>query len=125
MPLTSDYRSVKDWETVCVTPDGYVETITERIIWGTMMTGLPEVKAENLDEWVIRITMLNKVQPKTLEVNLNDLQQRIGLRTNARSYTPAKFRKIIINALLDEGQGEYRRQRESMKRFNLTEGGEE
>ena len=95
MALNFEYGSVKDWETVCVDADGNVEAITERIIWGTMMTGLHEVKEENLDEWIIRITMLNKVQPGTLEVNLHDLQQRIGLRTNARPYTPAKFRKII------------------------------
>lgn len=125
MALDFEYGSVKDWETVCVDADGNVEAITERIIWGTMMTGLYEVKAENLDEWIIRITMLNKVEPGTLEVNLHDLQQRIGLRTNARPRTPAQFRKTIINTLLDEGQQEYRRQRESMKRFNMTEGGEE
>ena len=83
-----------------------------------MMIGLYEIKKSNLDEWMIRITMLNTVRPGTIDVNLGDLERHVGLRTNARSYTPAKFRKMMAEALYDEGKQEYERQRTSLDRFN-------
>lgn len=118
MALDFNYGNVKDYKTVCLTPEGEIRKKTEAIIWGTMMIGLYEIKKSNLDEWMIRITMLNTVRPGTIDVNLGDLERHVGLRTNARSYTPAKFRKMMAEALYDEGKQEYERQRTSLDRFN-------
>lgn len=123
MSLDFSYVDVKDYKTVCLTPEGEIRKKTEAIIWGTMMTGLYEVKESNLDEWLIRIFMLNTVRPGTIDVNLGDLRRHVGLRTNARRCTLAQFRKMVAETLYDEAKQEYKRQRTSLDRFK-EEGGE-
>jgi hypothetical protein len=80
--------------------------ITNLLIWGTMSVGLSEITHKNIDKWLERCYMLEKVDRelaqspdpenggfKPWSPTRKNLEDRIGLSTNAERRTDAWFRK--------------------------------
>ena len=87
--------------------------ITDCIVWGTMQTDLGEVTEKNIDEWILRATMLDKIgfplankfvdgKHEGWVPTREDLTKRIGLTTNVSTTTRAKFRTRMAKLLEDE-----------------------
>ena len=87
--------------------------ITDCIVWGTMQTDIGEITEKNIDEWVLRATMLDKIgfplgskfvdQEQVGWVpTREDLTKRIGLTTNVSTTTRPAFRKRMAKLLEDE-----------------------
>lgn len=98
MSLNYDLRKVEDWESL--QSDESERHITDAVIWESMTVGLPEVTADNVNEWVERSRIVAAVldahtlflsdgTPRPL--TRADFQRRIGLRTNASPRTDHQF----------------------------------
>lgn len=113
MSLNFRLTNVKDWETVCY-KDDRMNVVTEGLIWATMSVGLGEIKANNIDEWLLRLSLSDKLfgtqlftakreqRPFTRE----ELEQHIGLTTNATNETRLQFQKRVVNSFLEEKKRE-------------------
>ena len=89
-------------------------TVTQRVIWGTMIFNLHELNAENLKEWRWRIEYCKRcgmeywagAQPGQPTVpwwpSLEDLTLRLGMHTNAETKTRKQWLKKITELLSDE-----------------------
>ena len=87
--------------------------ITDCIVWGTMQTDLGEITEKNIDEWILRATMLDKIgfplanklvdgKHEGWVPTREDLTKRTGLTTNVSTTTRAKFRARMAKLLEDE-----------------------
>lgn len=86
--------------------------LTHALIWDTMTVGLGEVTEKNLDEWMYRLCIMDRVYPREMKITRQDLVSHIGLRTNASTFTRAAFKKKAMNML----DGEARRHVERSKK---------
>jgi hypothetical protein len=115
MPLTWDITEVVDFVDI---NDGFESIKTQGLVFATMAIGMYTITDANAGEFYTRIKMLEGVNGHLVVGPENedgssryyfytpaDIQRRIGLRTNANSYTKTKF----VNNLYHFGTELYNR----------------
>jgi hypothetical protein len=115
MPLTWDITEVTDFRDI---NDGFESIKTQGLVFATMAIGMYTITDANAGEFYARIKMLEGVNghlvvgPENEDgssryyfYSPDDIQRRIGLRTNASSLTKTKF----LNHLLQFGADLYTR----------------
>jgi len=108
--------------------------ITELIIWGTMATGLDKITEKNIDTWLSRCYMLEKVNMplgqtcigggkgfKPWSPTQKNLEDRIGLATNADQRTDAWFRRKIGGEIEKLSKAKVQRERKAKEKKNKEE----
>ena len=102
MSLDWKIDKIEDYQTVCW-HDGKLNPLTHKLIWETMVTGLDEITKDNLEEWLFRLAVTYRVYGSDGDkITREDLEQHIGLRTNASRMTHAKFMKRMSESLARE-----------------------
>lgn len=103
MSLDFKLGGIKNYEEVCWTDaetgGKQLTDLTHTLIWNTMTVGLGEVTEKNLDEWMYRLCIMDRVYPREMKITRQDLVNHIGLRTNASTFTRAAFKKKAMNML--------------------------
>jgi hypothetical protein len=119
--LTATKNSVMDGR---VRGEEYLHPITNTLIWATMAIGLSEITEKNVDEWEARYALAYKVgwlSPLTVwngepvgpdgknahcfterYITRADLEQHIGLSTNANDESASAWRKRVIERITEE-----------------------
>lgn len=107
MALNFDVSQIKDFRTVTTHPEdiGKVKQrwhpVTDAILWTTMSVGLGTITSSNIDEWIYRLTLLQKISGAELTLGPNtkvfitkeDIEMHIGLATNVTSLSRSKWLK--------------------------------
>lgn len=104
--------------------------ITEKLIWMTMILGIPRITEKNVEKFTHRFFMYEKVcgtvlgkrdENKVLQpmVGSEQIRRRVGLSTNASSKTDAEFKKFMWEKLEEEARArvsleEYRANRKEV-----------
>jgi len=123
--LTATKNSVMDGR---VRGEEYLHPITNTLIWATMAIGLSEITEKNVDEWAARYALAYKVgwlSPLTVwngepvgpdgknahcfterYITRADLEQHIGLSTNANDESASAWRKRVIERVAEEALDE-------------------
>lgn len=103
MSLDFDLGGIKNYKELCWTD---AETggkrltgLTHTLVWDTMVIGLNEVTEKNIDEWMYRLCIMDRVCPSGVEIRRQDLVNHIGLRTNVGTLTRAAFKKKAMDML--------------------------
>lgn len=128
MSLDFGLKKIKDYETVCWAKDDngedYMVARCELLIWGTMMVHLSRIEAKNIDEWLVRLRMVEQAHgglgrvcekiPKdeksaddcddghrmvAWKPTREELEKFVGLWTNVHTKTRAGFKKIVAEGL--------------------------
>ena len=110
MSLDWEFRNKEVWEALPKTDKE--SAVTDAIIWGTMSVGLGSIKEANIDTWIKRCHILDKIGSPigqraeedgivSWSPTREDLEKRIGLVTNATNRTDAEFKKVIFRRLED------------------------
>lgn len=76
------YVGDKDW------------SMTDKIIWLTMVVGIPEIKEDNAEEFYKRVNLTERLFGGWFlnrDIELEDIKARIGLKTNVAKLNRAKF----------------------------------
>jgi len=115
MPLTWDITKVIDFVDI---NDGFESIKTQGLVFATMAIGMNTITDANAGEFYTRIKMLEGVNGHLVVGPENedgssryyfytpaDIQRRIGLHTNANTYTKTKF----VNHLYQFGIDTYTR----------------
>jgi hypothetical protein len=104
--LSYNLSKIADFETVCLTkPDAegnrHLRSVTNHLIWATMIIDIGEIKASNIGEWLFRLTAMARIyQDDThAKVTREMLEQHIGLSTNVSNKTRAAFLKDAAKRL--------------------------
>lgn len=113
MPLNWNVSKVKDHATVCFDEDLNIKQVTKALVFMTELIGIPVITDENQYEFFQRcrlyekfngVRMWKEVDDKQVErwIDLGDIRSHIGLRTNARRLTTAKFKEETWGAIMAE-----------------------
>ena len=115
MPLTWDITEVVDFVDI---NDGFESIKTQGLVFATMAIGMNQITDANAGEFYTRIKMLEGANgylvygPENEDGSSRsyfftpaDIQRRIGLITNANTYTKTKF----VNHLYQLGMDNYAR----------------
>jgi hypothetical protein len=115
MSLNWSVRDIKDHETLCYItaekdiPYGprkgerYLNPVTDTLIWGTMIVGMGSITAKNWKKFYYRISFMEKMVGAyrysqvrgPIYLTPKDIQDHIGLHTNAVTETEAKWLKRV------------------------------
>lgn len=108
MSLNYDLTSIKDHESVCFI-GGNLNTVTEGIIFSSMTVGLGEITPKNVDEWMIRLTMADKLFGTILKLDgqqrsltRQEIEAHIGLKTNVRNEKRPSWSKRMTEQFFRE-----------------------
>lgn len=93
--------------------------ITEALIWMTMAVDLGDITEKNLDEWMVRLRVVEKTtgpilrdgNGKDLKVTREMVERRIGLKTNVINKTRAFWAKKTARMLFEDAEREVRREK--------------
>lgn len=121
MALHYNLNKIENWESLCLREDDRIAETTERLIHLSMVLGLGEITAGNVDEWHTRARMLRRVHGDVIPVTYDDLMRHVGLTTNARRMTAHQFHKSVLESLVDQAIIETRAAAESWQRHNGEE----
>jgi hypothetical protein len=100
MALNWDVSKVENYEEI-MNDDNYV--VTESIIFYTMFVGMPVISQTNYTEFFSRVHLQERLFGSTVyqvdennnrvdfPITLDEVKSRIGLRTNADTFTKSKF----------------------------------
>lgn len=107
MPLRYELSNIKDFETVCLMPDGELKVITEVLI--KTAVGISRITDTNAAEYFERLCLLAAVEGAPAIhgdgtpwfITQDDVNAHIGLDTNHTSVSAARFRRAI-HEMLDE-----------------------
>lgn len=109
MSLNYNLRNVRNFNTTCLTPEGYVGAVTETIIFYTMGVGIGEITEGNWADFYRRVYALEAVRGagvirdgRRYKLTPNDIREHIGLHTNASRLTATQFVKTIASALAEQ-----------------------
>ncbi len=110
MALNWYVDKIKNYKEYCWQDDGYLEPITEKLIWKTMQIGMPEITEKNWKQFYLRVNFIEKhtgasmrtynERTKTWEdyyMTPKTIYKHIGLQTNADRITDTKFWKQAIS----------------------------
>jgi hypothetical protein len=110
MSLNWNVSRIRDQSVVCWDAADTMTTMTEALIWLTMMVDLQTITRKNISEWVWRIQVLehfdryylcntiNEAKPRRYNPSVADLVAHIGLATNASQSTRAQWLKKLMKA---------------------------
>jgi hypothetical protein len=81
---------------------------TDSLIWATMGVGLNSITKKNIDKWLFRMGVLNKISDVTWNelCKRHVLERHIGLKTNVIDKTDAEFWKTVKDDLTNEVNSE-------------------
>ena len=106
MSLNYNLSKIANFETACLTkPDAegnrQLRSVTNHLIWATMIIDLGEIKATNIDEWMFRLQAIGRAYQDDahLKITRQMLEQHIGLSTNVANKTRAAFLKHVTKML--------------------------
>lgn len=78
-------------------------TILETLIWSTLVIGLQDITKRNYKKFYARLTAYEHVRgsflykgSKPYYITLEDVENWIGLRTNAGTFSASKFESRLI-----------------------------
>tara|TARA_Y100001963_G_scaffold20356_2_gene25990 strand:- start:4082 stop:4582 length:501 start_codon:yes stop_codon:yes gene_type:complete len=89
-----------------------IQPITKHLVYETMIVGLSEITESNIDEWLIRMRLVEKLYNTSLmmrddkgvvkpyRITIKDLQNHVGLWTNAERLTRKKFVNNCVSGVL-------------------------
>lgn len=133
--MSLDFRlnNIKDFQTVCwewrtpgVEKDGKkLNPLTEGLIWSTMAIGLGEITEKNIDEWMARLAITDKLfgtmsvkwdGEKKIEMpyTREELVMHIGLTTNVTNEKRPSWLKRTTTRFMEET--DYKLQRAARQR---------
>jgi hypothetical protein len=102
MPLTWDMHSVKDVENLH--SDDHEWAISESLIWASIGVDLGSITEDNVDDWVFRLALIQKIDGAYMRLNGKPLflvrehvERRIGLRVNVVNMTKTKWINKLLN----------------------------
>lgn len=113
MALHWNMEDVKDFEEIS---EGFEWSVTDAMIWATMLIGMNQITEANADEFFIRLKMSEAINGspfyatdengETVDVGWKKemVDRRIGLRTNATEMTKAKFNGRITKTLREQAE---------------------
>lgn len=122
MPLNASYAEIPDWKNVCYNEDGSLSAITEVLVMKTMMVDIGHVTPTNLDEFVFRVLMIEKVfggsivewrgepaKPVERSLTIDEIRSHVGLRTNvytekSRAKWLTSFKRMVVEHFSREVQ---------------------
>lgn len=99
MSLNWSITDIKDWQQVSMADENGLEgTKTNALVWACMTVDLPGITAKNVDEWVFRLSIVEKYRGAFIWRTVNgqqedylftreDVVRRIGLSTNVSTKT--------------------------------------
>ena len=104
MSLDFDLSAIDNYREVCWTYGqddlAQLNSETEKIVWATMMIGLNTITEDNLDEWIFRLFIVDRVLSGYRQISRECLTKHIGLWTNVSVNTRAKFLKKMNQLLV-------------------------
>jgi len=89
-----------------------IQPITKYLVFKSMAIGLDKITKQNIDEWLIRISLIDELYGTTLmmkddkgiakpyHITSNDLERHIGLWTNANTFTRKKLVSNCVSGIL-------------------------
>ena len=89
-----------------------IQPITKHLVYETMIVGLGEITENNIDEWLIRMRLAEKLYGTSLmirddkgvvkpyHITIEDLERHIGLWTNANRLKRKEFVNNCISGIL-------------------------
>lgn len=118
MSLNFDLSKISSFKTVCY--DGeQMKPITEALIYASMSVGLGEVTAKNVDEWLVRLSLTDRLFGTFLRngdgqrsFTRQEIEAHIGLVCNVRSEKRASWAKRMMDNFFQEAMYQQRRQQE-------------
>lgn len=110
MSLNWDLTNIEDYKNKCwIEKDNEhnLNPVTEALIFATMSVGLNEITEKNAQEFYIRLHALERLMIPYLTswdddgshprfIEWEDINDHIGLHTNASTMTPAQYRKHLF-----------------------------
>lgn len=106
MSLDFNFTGIKDYKTVCYDLRGELASGLKPLIFGTMAVGLGTLTEKNIDEWMWRITFLNRIESPIASyrgegwpTRKSDISKFIGLRTNADTLTRSQWLRTVSENL--------------------------
>ena len=91
-----------------------IQPITKHLVYETMVVGLAEITVNNIDEWLIRTRLAEKLYGTSLmirddkgvvkpyHITIEDLERHIGLWTNANTFTRKKLVGNCVSGILKD-----------------------
>lgn len=118
MPLYWSIQDVENYEEL-MGPEGrepdawgeieetFDELMTKCIVFATMHVGINSITEKNVDEFITRVRMIEDVGTKFWykaggdyqRIPASAIRRRIGLGTNASTYTKSEFEKHVIRRM--------------------------
>ena len=89
-----------------------IQPITKHLVYETMVVGLAEITVSNIDEWLIRMKLVEKLygtslmmrdekgNAKPYHITVGDLERHIGLWTNAEHIKRKEFVNRCVSGVL-------------------------
>lgn len=123
MPLTLDWSTVINYETVCEMEDpdrpGKRTSTPLVFVMGVLMmhTGISHITHKNADEFYVRARLIETCfdgglqrdsQGNVVAVTPNDVYNHIGLKANVSTYTAAQFYKHLRDDVVRELRQHYK-----------------
>lgn len=101
MALNWHIGNIKDFEKVCLTPEGKVSGKTEYLILATMTVQLGGITEKNWQEFYCRLDFCKRLLGFLRNITEEDVKSHIGLHTNVSDSSWPKFQKSIVKAWMD------------------------
>src|SRR5574338_219821 len=102
MSLNFDLRKIPDAVKTDPRDSTKLNPITEALIWSSMSIDLGEITAKNVDEWMLRLALSDKLFGTMLHKDREprpftraEVEAHIGLRTNVSTKNRAYFTKRV------------------------------
>lgn len=107
--MSLDFRldEIVGYRTLCWRDDKTMNPVTENLIWATMNVGIGHIRADNVNEFFMRLQITEFVygksvyNPNTNEslLTLEAITAHIGLSTNATRLNKRAFKEKMFGAL--------------------------
>jgi hypothetical protein len=103
MAFTYDLTAINNFNSVCFKGDGddtRLNPVTHTLVWGMLLIDLSAITEANCAEVYARLKVAERIYSENgIGVNLQDVVNHIGLKTNASNYTSAEWLKKIKDGL--------------------------
>jgi len=120
MSLNYGYGFVPDHLTTSPFDENKIHPVTNYLIWSSLLTGISSITKANVDEVFRRIAVLQKLEGAQIQyvdpisndwieiyLTRQDIENHIGLWTNASYLTATQFDKKIMERLSREATTSY------------------
>jgi hypothetical protein len=107
--MSLDFRldEIVGYRTLCWRDDKTMNPVTENLIWATMNTGIGHIRADNVNEFFLRLQITEFVYGKSVYdpntnkslLTLEAITAHIGLSTNATRLNKRAFKEKMFGAL--------------------------